>query len=120
MVARRFPTSRTVQSFCRHFGSRLMEHEGNAFERTAVFASGGRMYCGLDGHIGQLALMYYFLGTITGQTEDERPIVRLLDRLVREGDVFFDVGANLGFYSFYVGPLCGRSGSIHAFEANPR
>src|SRR5205085_8345556 len=24
------------------------------------------------------------------------------------------------FYSVYVGPLCGRSGAVHAFEANPR
>ena len=77
------------------------------------------MRCGPDGQIGMLCLMHYFLGTITGQIEDERPIVRLMDRLLREGDVFFDIGANLGFYSFYVGPLCGRSGSVHAFEANP-
>ena len=119
VAGHRFPTSRTIQSFCRHFGSKLMEHEGGGFERIATFASGGQMYCGPDGQIGLLSLTHYFLGTITGQTQDERPIVRLLNRLIREGDVFFDVGANLGFYSFYVGPLCGRSGSVHAFEANP-
>jgi hypothetical protein len=38
--------------------------------------------------------------------EDERPIVHFLDRAVRSGDVFFDVGSNLGFYSLYVGPAC--------------
>lgn len=121
VAGHRFPTSRAVQSFCRHFGGKLMEHEGLDFERIVTFASGGQMYCcGVDGQIGLFSLMHYFLGTITGQTEDERPIVRLLHRLVREGDVFFDVGANLGFYSFYVGPLCGKAGSVHAFEANPR
>lgn len=120
VVGHRFPTSRTAQSFFRHFGSKLMEREGAGFERIAVLPSGGRMYCGLDAQIGLISLTYYFSGTITGQAEDERPIVRLLNRLMGEGDVFFDVGANLGFYSFYVGPLCGRSGSVHAFEPNPR
>jgi len=115
-----FPTNRTVQSFCRHFGDKLVEREGDGSGRIATFESGGQMYCGFDGQIGPLSLMHYFLGTITGQTQDERPIVRLLNRLMHEGDVFFDVGANLGFYSFYVGPMCGRSGSVHAFEANPR
>jgi len=120
VAGHRFPTSRTVQSFFRHFGRKLMEQEGAGFERIAMFASGGQMYCGPDDQIGLISLTHYFSGTITGGLEDERPIVRLLNRLIREGDVFFDVGAYLGFYSFYVGPLCGRSGSVHAFEANPR
>jgi FkbM family methyltransferase len=120
LAGHRFPTSKTVQSFCRHFGAKLMDQEGAESERIATFASGGRMSAGLHGQIGLLTLMHYFLGTITGQTQDERPIVRLLDRLMREGDVFFDVGANLGFYTFYVGPICGKSGSVHAFEPNPR
>jgi len=115
----RFPTSKTVQSFSRHLGSRLMEREGAAFERVVTFESGGQMRCGADGQIGLHCLMHYFLGTITGQMEDERPIVRLFHRLLRQGDVFFDVGTNLGFYSSYVGPLCGKTGSVHAFEANP-
>ncbi len=115
----RFPTNRTVQSFSRHFGSRIMDREGEDFERIVTFASGGKMRCGADGQIGWYCLMHYFLGTITGQIEDERPLVYFLDRVLREGDVFFDVGTNLGFYSSYVAPLCGKSGSVHAFEANP-
>lgn len=115
----RFPTSRTVQSFARHFGTSVMQHEGTSFERIVTFSSGGKMRCGPEAQIGWLALQHYFLGTITGQMEDERPIVRFLDRAMRKGDVFFDVGSNLGFYSLYVGPLCGKSGEVHAFEANP-
>ena len=96
-----------------------MSREGSSFERIVTFASGGQMRCGADGQIGLYYLMHYFLGTITGQLEDERPIVKLLDRVLRPGDVFFDVGTNLGFYSSYVAPLCGKSGAVHAFEANP-
>lgn len=118
-AGRRFPTSHAVQSFARHFGASIMRREGSSFERIATFSSGGRMRCGPNGHIGLLSLQHYFLGTITGQTEDERPIVQFLNSAVRPGDVFFDVGANLGFYSLYVGPLCGMTGAVHAFEANP-
>jgi FkbM family methyltransferase len=116
----RYPTSRTVQSFGRHLGAAMMRREGDAFERVVTFASGGKMRCGPDDGIGLHCLQHYFLGTITGQTEDERPIVRFLDQVVRRGDVFFDVGTNLGFYSLYLGPLCGKDGEIHAFEANPK
>jgi FkbM family methyltransferase len=77
------------------------------------------MCCGGERGIAELNLFYYFCGTITGQHEDEQRVVRLLRRLVREGDVFFDLGANFGFYSCYVLPLCGKSGEVHAFEANP-
>jgi FkbM family methyltransferase len=118
-AGRRFPTSRTVQSFARHFGTSVMRREGPSFERVVTFASGGKMRCGPEEPVGFLALQHYFLGTITGQMEDERPIVSFLDKAVRNGDVFIDVGSNLGFYSVYVGPLCGKTGEVHAFEANP-
>jgi FkbM family methyltransferase len=118
-AGRRNPASRTVQSFARHFGTSVMSREGAAFERIVTFHSGGRMRCGPEGQVGLAALQHYFLGTITGQMEDERPIVKFLDRAVRAGDTFLDVGSNLGFYSLYVGPLCGKTGQVHAFEPNP-
>lgn len=119
VVGRKFPTNKLVLSFCRHLGSQLLEREGADFKRVANFTSGGRMYCsGLSG-ISTTSLMYYFLGTINGQTEDERPMEKLLLHAVRNGDTFLDIGANYGFYSFLLGPLCGKSGSVHAFEANP-
>lgn len=36
--------------------------------------------------------------------------------VLREGDVFFDGGANLGFYSLLAQLLVGNAGGIHAFE----
>jgi FkbM family methyltransferase len=118
-LGHKYPTNRAVHSFCRHFGAQLLHQEANGFERVAVFESGGEMCCTNLDDLGHLALMYYFLGTITDQTEDERPIVSLFARVVRSGDVFFDIGANFGFYSFFVGALCGPTGEVHAFEANP-
>ena len=115
----RHPTSRTIASFCQHFGSMLIEREGSSFSRFAVLESGGLMFCGGEKSVAQSSLSYYFSGTITGQHEDERGVVQLLRRLVKAGDVFFDLGANFGFYSFYLTPLCGSSGTVHAFEPNP-
>ena len=118
-LGHKYPTNRSVLSFCRHFGSRLIEYEGDEFARVAIFDTGGKMSCAGDRALSELSLFYYFCGTITGQHEDELRVVRLIRQLVREGDVFFDLGANFGFYSCYVLPLCGKSGAVHAFEANP-
>lgn len=112
------PGSRTLLSFCRHFGSKLIEREGVGFSRVAVFDTGGMMRCGGDSSLARLSLLYYFIGTINGQHEDEQGVARLFKRVIREGDVFFDLGANFGFYSSYVLPLCGKSGAVHSFEPN--
>ena len=118
-IGHKYPTNRIVLSFCRHFGTQLITYEGERFERVVTFASGGKMHCGGPIHLTRLSIFYYFLGTITGQTEDERPIVKLLGRVIRHGDVFLDIGANFGYYTFFVVPLCGSSGAVHAFEPNP-
>jgi FkbM family methyltransferase len=118
-VGHRFPDSRLVVSFCRHFGDQLLKREGKQFTRVVTFASGGRMICSGEDRVAANCAMYYFLGTITNQDEDERPLALLLTRAMRNGDTFLDIGANVGFYSFFVGPLCGSTGAVHAFEANP-
>jgi FkbM family methyltransferase len=40
--------------------------------------------------------------------------------LVKVGDVCYDVGANLGFFSVLLGKLVGSQGSVYAFEPVPR
>ena len=46
----------------------------------------------------------------------EQGTTMLLKGFLREGDVFFDVGAHLGFYTFLAASLCGASGRVYAFE----
>jgi FkbM family methyltransferase len=119
-IGHRFPTNTLVLKLCRHFGLVLMEREGSHFERVAVFESGGKMDCNSEGRAAPLCATYYFVGTIAAQGgEDERFITKLLTRALGDGDVFFDIGANVGFYSCFAAPLCGKSGAVHAFEANP-
>lgn len=54
----------------------------------------------------------YFLG------EHEPEITALLRRLLKPGAVFFDVGANAGYFSVLACEL--GASAVHAFEPNPR
>ncbi|MDT8390384.1 MAG: FkbM family methyltransferase [Lentisphaeria bacterium] len=45
--------------------------------------------------------------------------IAYLKKNCAEGDVFFDVGANIGFYSLMASDLVGESGRVVAVEADP-
>lgn len=53
--------------------------------------------------------MYYGLSF----EQDELDLVR---QFVCSGDIFFDVGANIGIYSLLASNLVGEKGEVHAFE----
>ena len=46
----------------------------------------------------------------------ESDVSGFMARVVNEGDVVVDVGANIGFYSMLLSPLVGNSGIVVAFE----
>jgi len=48
-----------------------------------------------------------------GYEETER---KFLNAFLRSGDVFVDVGANIGLYSMIVAKIVGEQGRVHAFE----
>ena len=48
------------------------------------------------------------------------PEILGLSRIVREGDVCFDIGAAYGMYSFPLAELAGPTGRVHAFEPQPK
>tara|TARA_X000000950_G_C13904052_1_gene656067 strand:- start:2906 stop:3616 length:711 start_codon:yes stop_codon:yes gene_type:complete len=37
-------------------------------------------------------------------------------RNIKRGDVVFDIGANIGYYSILFSKLCGKNGFVHCFE----
>ncbi len=49
----------------------------------------------------------------------EMPIQRALSRELKEGDTFYDVGANAGFFSILAARLVGLKGRVFAFEPLP-
>ena len=55
---------------------------------------------------------------ILGMHEKEN--ARFLLTLVQKGQVFYDIGAHVGYYSLLSSQLLGESGKVVAFEPNPR
>ena len=54
------------------------------------------------------------LGYAFGENEPE--VQQTLVELLRAGDVFYDVGANIGFFTLIGARLVGPAGMVHAFE----
>ena len=44
---------------------------------------------------------------------------KLVSRLLEEGDVFVDVGANLGYFTLIASDAVGKTGRVFAFEPEP-
>jgi FkbM family methyltransferase len=54
------------------------------------------------------------------QRQWDTPTTHLLERILRPGDHFLDVGANIGYFTVFGAALVGHAGHVHAFEPNPR
>jgi FkbM family methyltransferase len=50
----------------------------------------------------------------------ERHVQQLFCERIRPGDVVFDVGANVGFFTLLASKLAGPAGHVYAFEPFPR
>jgi FkbM family methyltransferase len=53
----------------------------------------------------------------TGWTDAQN--VEILSAILFPGMVFFDVGANVGFYTLVASRIVGKDGEVHSFEPNP-
>jgi FkbM family methyltransferase len=51
--------------------------------------------------------------------EYERPVQEAISSLIKPCDVFYDIGANIGFFSVLAGRLTGSAGRVFAFEPVP-
>ena len=51
--------------------------------------------------------------------EDDRDAFRVMQEVLRPGDVMLDVGANVGVYSVRAGVLVGPEGRVYSFEPVP-
>lgn len=54
-----------------------------------------------------------------GDLPYERFTEAFFRRYLREGDIFLDVGANIGYFTRIAGRLVGPAGHVHAFEPMP-
>lgn len=49
----------------------------------------------------------------------EPHVMRALRRILRDGDVFLDLGAHIGYHSYFAAGLVGTTGRVFAFEPDP-
>src|SRR5215471_9960560 len=49
----------------------------------------------------------------------ERHVNRAIAALLRPGSVFLDIGANIGYHSYFAAGLVGFSGAVYSFEPDP-
>jgi FkbM family methyltransferase len=59
----------------------------------------------------------FYLAGVPGGPEYK--LVRWFIRNLKEGDVFYDAGANYGFYTALAAEFVGETGQVHAFEPLP-
>jgi FkbM family methyltransferase len=69
--------------------------------------TGQRLYVGLASTVGR---SIWLRGVYEQEVENH------LRRLLRPGDTFVDVGANVGYFSLIAGQLVGATGQVHSFE----
>ena len=60
--------------------------------------------------------LYAWLSSKRGSVNYEK---QLYLRTINKGDVVFDIGANMGYYSVLFSKLCGENGFVHCFEPVP-
>lgn len=61
-----------------------------------------------------------FIGSSIQRSQQYEPhVTKVLRSLLKPGDAFVDVGANIGYFTLLAASLVGPSGSVIAFEPNP-
>jgi FkbM family methyltransferase len=108
-ISRRYPfcsgSSRLVQS--RIFEGLVKPEHALAW----CYGPGGSMAVPLDDFVGRCI---YFTG------DYDRKVSLLCRRIVKPGDSVLDIGANMGVVTLQLARLVGPTGTVHAFEPNPR
>jgi len=100
-------STRLTSTLARRVGS--LHHVPVVFGSTVV-------YIDLRDPLGQFFLQGSPWST-SPLEPDEQAIMR---RVVRSGDVVFDIGAYIGLHTAHLAHLVGGNGVVHVFEPNPR
>jgi FkbM family methyltransferase len=94
------PTARRlIDRVARHMRHQVVVIESGAGKGLEMDCRGGKMT--------------YGLGT------NEPEVQRLLADMLQPGDVFYDIGANVGFFTLIGARLVGAEGAVYAFEPVP-
>jgi FkbM family methyltransferase len=85
-------------------------------EKSLIEVAGSKMYVGLEG----LPECYRdtFRPYITSHNW-EKLTTEMFKRVVKEGDVVLDIGANIGYFTLLAARLVGEKGRVYSFEPEP-
>lgn len=83
--------------------------------RIAQADGDGDIDVAFDARNGQ----YLDIVRLPGRAAFESETLALLDALIGDSDVFYDVGAKWGCFSIFIATRAGFAGSVHAFEPDP-
>ncbi|MGE0600065.1 MAG: FkbM family methyltransferase [Dehalococcoidia bacterium] len=72
-----------------------------------------------SGPAAGLRIRSEFASADYGHEENELPVQEAIASLLKPGDVFYDVGANVGFFSLLAARQVGQAGRVFAFEPLP-
>ncbi|MEJ7810660.1 MAG: FkbM family methyltransferase [Gemmatimonadaceae bacterium] len=129
-IVRQFPPAyRAYAAYCRRMAepSKNVIRGGSFLLRALIRLTRA---AGLSDHVGVrvgredrvifLDLLDQRMLWALGEVREHSGEARVLRRILREGDTFLDVGANHGSYSVIAAGLVGASGTVIAFEPQPR
>jgi FkbM family methyltransferase len=95
---------------------RLEQYSYASARRVAVGCTGDVLVRSEAGYILCAGSDHSVLSTLIDSGELERGTRLLIESLLRPGDCFVDVGANIGMHTLAAGRAMHRTGTIHAFE----
>jgi FkbM family methyltransferase len=115
---RRIPSIVKVHHFLYHFLNELLWLRPRLGpEKKIMEIQGSRMY--VDVHdkdpIMRRTFRVYALKRV-----HEESTTQLFKKVVKEGDVIVDLGANLGYFTLLAAKLTGKKGRVYSFEPEPR
>ena len=106
-MARIFPDTSIFQRLCWHAGATAWDKTGMRFVRTQP---GFGVCLDLSDHTWRGIFFY-------GVYEPE--VTSIVSDLAAPGQVWWDIGANIGWYTFLLSRKVGENGRVLAFEPNP-
>lgn len=106
-----------MKTILRRIRDRLLEWRYSQKKRLSIRHGGEQLRFDTS---SMIAKDWFFPRYGSGRRLHEPRVCRILRAYLAPGDVFFDVGANLGFFTVLGARLCDPGGSVHAFELDPR